>query len=97
MDFGGHVLQSLGRIEGSLEHVVHTLDSHSSILRHHAHKITKIEVTNHSTKKDGSIWQDMAIQLWSKVIVAVLLLAAAAFTNLAPEKMAQVLQSVFGK
>ena len=94
-----HVLSTLHRMEGRQigfqEHVVRTLDSHSQILRSHARKITRVE--NTKKEKDGSIWADMALQLWSKVIIGAVLLALAALTNISPEKAAQLFQAVFGK
>lgn len=102
-DFQNHVLQSLGEIKGAVGEVrgrqlgvIDTLNSHSSILRQHARDIAKIRA-NHKNKKDGGVWQDMALQLWSKIIIATVLLALAALTNLSPEKAAQLLQGVFGK
>lgn len=94
-----HVLSTLHRMEGRQigfqEHVVRTLDSHSQILRSHARKITRVE--GKSVKKESGAWTEVALQLWTKVIVATILLALAALTNLSPERAAQLLQGVFGK
>lgn len=101
MNFELHVLSTLHRMEGRQvgfqEHVVRTLDSHSQILRQHARRITQSESKNARNKKDGGLWQDMAIQLWSKIIVAAILLGLATFSNIAPETTARLLQNLFGK
>lgn len=101
-DFQTHVLQSLGEIKGAVGEVrgrqlgvIDTLNSHSHILRQHTRDIAKIRAGKR--QKDGSIWADMALQLWSKVIIGTVLLALAALTNISPEKAAQLFQAVFGK
>lgn len=99
MNFELHVLSTLHRMEGRQvgfqEHVVRTLESHSQILRSHARKITRVE--GNRVKKESGAWTEVALQLWTKVIVATILLALAALTNLSPERAAQLLQGVFGK
>lgn len=91
----GEIKETVGEVKGRQSGVIDTLNSHSHILRQHTRDIAKIRAGKR--QKDGSIWADMALQLWSKVIIGTVLLALAALTNLSPEKAAQLFQAVFGK
>jgi hypothetical protein len=100
MGFQLHVLSTLHRMEGRQEYVISTLHSHSQILRQHARRITQSEGKHARNKKDGGIWYDMALQLWSKVILVIIataLLGLGSLMNLSPERAAQLFQGVFGK
>lgn len=92
--FEHQVMRSLGRIEGANEHQTRILDSHSSILRDHGERLRHMEGQT-PAKKSGEL-SEMALQLWSKLIGAAILLLLGALTNLAPERMAHLAQLVFG-